>query len=45
MCIANIPAILILGMYPEGFLILIPKGTCVRLFIVAVFTEEKAEAT
>lgn len=33
------PAILSLGIYPRGFLTLIPKGACVRLFM-AVFTEE-----
>lgn len=40
-CITNIPTIFIQGIYPRGFLILTPKGTCVRLFIMVVFTEEK----
>ena len=42
-CVANTSAILILGIYPREFLILIPKGTCVRFFIMAVFTEEDFE--
>lgn len=40
MCIANISTIFILGMFPTGFLTLIPKGTYVRLFIMIDFIEE-----
>lgn len=39
MCGANIPVIVSLGIYPRGFLTLIPKGACMRLFM-AVFREE-----
>lgn len=39
MCGANIPVIFSLGIYPRGFLTLIPKGACMRLFM-AVFREE-----